>query len=360
MLRTSAWGFAAAAALLAACGVDNGIVGGECAAGYVRCGHTCCAAPLEAGLGPNATDSGVDLLDASLDADPGADSGSDGGGGALDGSGDAALDPDADGGGGGGCVAPLVYCGNACVDLDNDPMNCGSCGKVCPSNSCANGMCQGNAAGHVIAVGHDFVIAPQQCSSQARVVSNAVLLPLSNPVRVLSYERYASAQAVANVKSIVSAAAKLLGRKVTFTSTTLDAAVPAMLDINAYDVLLVPDQPMAASNDLAGLGAGWKQSQKLDDFLHGGGVIVALDGGGGVDEMPAFLGAAGLLATNGDTPASGALTVTAPNDGVGLGVISPYVPTANTVTLDTEPAGGNVVYVVSKQAAPVVVHKVVP
>jgi hypothetical protein len=363
MRRTSALTFVALAIGLAACATDNGIVGGECAVGHVRCGHACCVAPKQ---DPGGTlDAGLDLTDAGEEPrdavngdrgtvpDPGDDAG------------ETLTNPipglgDAGGDGGMACLAPLVLCSNTCVDTDTDPMNCGSCGKVCPSNSCQGGLCQGNAAGHVVAVGHDYQTAPSQGSAQARVLSNAVLLPLSNPVRVLSYERYAVSKAAVNVKSIVQAAAQLLGRKVAFTSVVVDAAVPAMLDINSFDVLLVPDQPSAGSGDLGTLGAGWKQSSKLGDFLHDGGVIVVLDGGSGVREMPAFLGGAGLLTTSSDTTVSGGLMVTAPNDAVGLGVISPYIPTAGSVTLDTEPNGGNVVYVVSKLGQPVVVHKVVP
>jgi hypothetical protein len=318
MRRTSAWVFAFV--VLSACAVDNGIVGGECATGYVRCGHACCVAP------PTAT----------ANNPPESDSG---------------LGPDDDGGG----AQP-----DAGADTGSTGPVGGSCGKVCPSNSCQNGLCQGNAAGHVIAVGHDYETSPSPASSQARVLSNAVLLSLSNPVRVLSYERYVSAKATANLKGLVQTAAQLQGRKVAFTSVVVDAAVPAMLDINAYDVLLVPDQRGAPSGDLATLGGGWKQSGKIDAFLHGGGVVVALDGGSGVHEMPAFLGAADLLATTSSTVVTGALTVIAPNDAVGVGVVSPYVPTAGTVTLDTEPNGGTVVHVVTKQGLPVVVHKVVP
>lgn len=353
MRRTSAWAFAFI--VLSACAADNGIVGGECATGYVRCGHACCLAPPTATANnPPESDSGLGPDDDGGGAQP--DAQADAGSTTVGANEDYAWRPSGDG----GCTPPLVACGNVCVDTDNDPMNCGSCGKVCPSNSCQNGLCQGNAAGHVIAVGHDYETSPSPASSQARVLSNAVLLSLSNPVRVLSYERYVSAKATANLKGLVQTAAQLQGRKVAFTSVVVDAAVPAMLDINAYDVLLVPDQRGASSGDLATLGGGWKQSGKIDAFLHGGGVVVALDGGSGVHEMPAFLGAADLLATTSSTVVTGALTVIAPNDAVGVGVVSPYVPTAGTVTLDTEPNGGTVVHVVTKQGLPVVVHKVVP
>jgi hypothetical protein len=40
------------------------------------------------------------------------------------------------------CVAPLTNCGGNCVNLQTDPGNCGSCGNVCPSGTCQNGVCK--------------------------------------------------------------------------------------------------------------------------------------------------------------------------------------------------------------------------
>jgi hypothetical protein len=177
----------------------------------------------------------------------------------------------------------------------------------------------------------------------------------------MSYERYSDATAVSNVKTIVNAAAKLLGRQVTFTSVVQDNQVPAMLDINAYDVFFVPDQLNASTGDLATLGNAWKQTNKLTDFEQAGGVILALDGGTGSGEMPDFLTNAGLLAVTAHTILQNpSLTVAAPNDSIGSGVVSPYKPTSNTTTMSTESNGGNVTYVVVKAQAPAVVHKVFP
>ena len=50
-------------------------------------------------------------------------------------------DGDGDGDGEPGCVAPLTDCDGACVDLDTDPSNCGSCGGPC-DGVCNGGICE--------------------------------------------------------------------------------------------------------------------------------------------------------------------------------------------------------------------------
>ena len=43
---------------------------------------------------------------------------------------------------GGSCAPPFTQCGESCVNLSNDPLNCGACGHACATGqSCANGMC---------------------------------------------------------------------------------------------------------------------------------------------------------------------------------------------------------------------------
>jgi hypothetical protein len=89
-----------------------------------------------------------------------------------------------------------------------------------------------------------------------------------------------------------------------------------------------------------------------------------LDGGTGTDEMPGFVSAAGLLVVGSDTPLSvgTALQVASTTDVVGIGVLSPYAAESHSVTVDTEPNGNSVVWVVDvpnveSSPSPVVVHK---
>ena len=40
------------------------------------------------------------------------------------------------------CTAPRLDCGEQCVDVGNDPANCGACGHACAAGQpCAGGAC---------------------------------------------------------------------------------------------------------------------------------------------------------------------------------------------------------------------------
>ncbi|KAM7201230.1 hypothetical protein V8F20_004976 [Naviculisporaceae sp. PSN 640] len=44
-----------------------------------------------------------------------------------------------------GCTGGLVSCDGTCIDIANDPANCGGCGIVCDSGTCTNGACTVNS-----------------------------------------------------------------------------------------------------------------------------------------------------------------------------------------------------------------------
>lgn len=452
MMRCSSPGgfllfFIASVAMLAAagCSVEDALVGGQCAPGYVQCGLHCvrgtsCAspedasgnaaadAPPEAAADGSQTDSapeeGVGTADGGGDDGPnrdasqgdasGIDSGSttdavggdtradadavDGGvmdatadsmevlmtvdasdsGGAdsndsgLDGTGDSgatdsgfedAANPDAadDAEAGNPCTPPLVFCGGACIDVSADPLNCGACNVVCASQLCQNSRCVGAAPGGIVYAGHDYTTTLPG-TAQARVLSNAVFIPQANPLHVMSYERYASANAITHVNNILNGVATQIGRTLNVFHTTSDTDIPAQLALPGYDVLLVHDQPTAPDGALTTLGASWAST--LTTFTLGGGIVVVLDGGTGIQQMPSFATGTGLLNVTANSPValSTPLIVASRVDVVGIGVISPYGAGQSTVSIATEPNGGNVVYVVelssdAGSAAPVVVHK---
>ena len=359
----------AASAILActACADTNSVVGGACATGYVEQGNACVPSTSVGGDGGivNDGDGGPspngDASRPSDDASAQGDSSSTTSDATTsDASTSDAGDPTATIGQGFFCVPPEIKCGDVCVDPTSDPDNCGSCGHVCPSNSCVASKCVGSAPGHVVVIGHDYAIAPSTFSSQARVLTNATLIPASNPLRVMSYDEFADATSVANAEGVVNAEAKQLGRSVTFVSTSSSQTVSSTIDVNSYEVLLVHDQKKAPQGALGTIGSSWQSSGTIATFLHAGGVVIVLSGGTGTAEMPSLATNASLLTVNSQSTITGSLSVLAPADAVGSGVISPYVPKANTVSFDTESNGGNVVWVVAQNGAPVVVHKIMP
>ena len=194
-------------------------------------------------------------------------------------------------------------------------------------------------------------------------LTNAVFIPTTNPVRILSYEQYAEPAAVSQVKTII---ASLSGRTVTYTVANAGAALQAMdLPVN-YDVVLVYDQAAADAATLSALGTA--SSSALNSFAKAGGVIVILDGAAGSGAMPSFTTSGGLISLLSHTsiPGGTRVQIVAPADAVGSLAASPYGTFNRSVTFQSnEPNGGNVVYVTERLVAgvptvPVIIHKVVP
>jgi hypothetical protein len=309
--------------------------------------------------GPDGTDSSGDSIDAPGDSS--ADDSSDAATGDADAGDDSSTNDGSSLEAGNPCDMTLAYCSGQCIDVTADPLNCGACNVVCASQLCANSRCIGAASGGIVYIGHDFTTTLSG-TAQARVLSNAVFIPQANPLHVMSYERYANPSAITRVNGILSGVAVQQGRTLSIRSTTNDLDVPNQLALPGYDVLLVHDQPGAPDGSLMALGASWGST--LTTFTLGGGVVVVLDGGKGIGQMPAFASGTGLLQVTADVPVvvGTPLLVSSRLDAVSNGVISPYGAGQNSVSLSTEPNAGNVVYVVeidgdAGAGAPVVVHK---
>ncbi len=272
---------------LVACANVNSVVGGACADGYVEQDNTCVPASAV-----NNGDGGLSQTDGQTNGDGNNGQTGDGGDGGNNGN---TVNVNTYTGPSFTCPPPTILCSGVCVDPTSDPDNCGSCGHVCPSNSCVSSTCVGSAPGHVVVIGHDYTTSPSNASSQARVLSNATFIPASNPLRVMSYEEYSNATAVKNAEALVDAEAKLLGRTVTFVATTSSSTVSSTIDVTTYDVLLVHDQDSAPSGTLGTIGTSWDTSGTIATFLHAGGVVIVLTGGTGTAEMPALTTNANLL-----------------------------------------------------------------
>jgi hypothetical protein len=246
------------------------------------------------------------------------------------------------------CDAPLSRCGALCVDLQSDPANCGHCGNACESGICAQGTCLGATAGHLVAIGHDLT---NNTPATRRLLSNAVFLPLSDPVRVLTFDEKTSATAKAGVEDAIATMASATSRHYELTSAS-SLAVTFLLSVS--DVFVIEAQPAASNSSLIKNGTTW--SAALRQFLKRGGVIVLLEGpGGSNDGTFQILQAAGLFDVTARVPVGKKmLSLVAPGDGVATAVPTVYLGGKETVGFDM--AIPTVVVEEPNSGTPVVIH----
>jgi hypothetical protein len=170
-----------------------------------------------------------------------------------------------------GCAAPLVQCGARCVDLNSDPENCGACDNRCLTGVCNAGRCRTARAGHIVLLGHDY---QESRSSQDTLLINSVLLAARTNVRLLTFGRYADPFVRARVDALIDAA--LGAANVRRTAVMTEDALSRELSIDRFDGLLVYDQRTATEAQMTSLAAQW--SDPLVGFARAGGTVILLDG----------------------------------------------------------------------------------
>ncbi len=135
-----------------------------------------------------------------------------------------------------------MLCHGVCIDTTGDPSNCGACDNVCPTFLCASSQCESGFNGEVVLLGEDFVAPVPTNGSQQRVLTNTVFIRPFAPLRILAYDRYASASATSQVSSILTTHGAQTSQPVTYTETMTDSDIPTNLDVSNYDILFVYDQ----------------------------------------------------------------------------------------------------------------------
>jgi hypothetical protein len=233
--------------------------------------------------------------------------------------------------------------GSACTaDTATDPDNCGACGVVCASGVCTDGMCAGTIDGHIVAIGHDYT---SWDGAMAHVLADAVGLGHSADLRVALLAGTATAPSLAGTAMALASAMAPTGR----AWNTSVASGPA--DLAGADVLLVAAQ---TGDDASALAEGMQWQTPLASFVANGGVVVVLEGDGGVSWR--FAAGAGLYTFGPPTDATGELaTIVAPTDATTIGVITPYLAESSSVAYQTTTGA-----TITTPAGAIVVHLATP
>ncbi|MGE0789275.1 MAG: MXAN_6577-like cysteine-rich protein [Sandaracinaceae bacterium] len=246
------------------------------------------------------------------------------------------------------CGAPLAECDGICVDPRSNPDHCGACGTQCPSGVCAYGVCQGPLAGHVVVIGHDYVVSRPLMN---RLAGNAVFLVPRSPARVLVYEGDATSRSIAGTDAAIDQVADETGRTWTREPVVADEV---SLRLASSDAFVVYAQSGAESDRIKDLARLWGAA--LGTFLRRGGVLVVFDGAGINDGTHRLLGPLGLMRSTGVTVITGeVLDVVNPSDALALGVPLRYRGESSSVRFGTRDGTP----VVMDSIGPVVLHDVV-
>ena len=247
------------------------------------------------------------------------------------------------------CTPPLTNCSDRCVQLSDDPDNCGRCGNRCSGGLCASSLCASQEVGHLVAIGHDYQVTR---SGMNNLVGNAILLSGTNPIRVLTYEGFALPASVAGTNSAIGEVARNRGVELEMVDADLTGVVAKLAD---HDVFLIYAQAGASDAELTALGQYWANA--LTAFIGSGKTIVLLDGASSTNTGTVkILSSAGLFAGSTRTVVTGEiLTVVAPSDALALNVPRTYRAESTSATFITLEA---VKVVQTATGGAVVVHRV--
>lgn len=249
------------------------------------------------------------------------------------------------------CEIELMQCGALCVDEQRDADHCGDCTTRCASGICEAGACADLIAGQAVVIGHDFTTAN---TAMQRLLGNAVFLGLGAPVRVLVYTGDADPTSIMGVEHAIDVVKAETGRDWQRIEA-IEALVP--LQLSAADVLLIHAQVEASNSTLRKLGEQWGNA--LARFVSIGGVVIVVDApsarNAGTFQVlePARI----FLADGREEIEPQALAVQTPGLGVAVRVPDRYMSLNHTVHFNGVTSPGTVV-VTDRDGLPVVVQRV--
>lgn len=241
------------------------------------------------------------------------------------------------------CTAPDILCSGTCIDVSSDPNNCGACGHVCASGICQMSHCVGDLSGQIVAIGHDY---SHHHPAMVRVLGNAVALGAHADVGVARWHGSAGDGDAANVSVVLAQGMAQVARA--WHPVPLPA-LPSASALDGVDVLVVEPQRGAPAVEAAS-AAPWAGT--LDLFLQRGGVVVVLEGAGGVSYK--FAEATNLFTVPAPADATAQqATIVDSSDAIAQQVVSPYLAETTSVGFAGVVSGS----VITTPAGTVVLHQ---